>query len=93
MSKSLNDFPIIYFLSLTLQNVRALFTIIIKYLYHQRTSTFNYIDFTRLKNDNERLRRIINNDSTNSSLPPSTDKKPSKAANEYNRKYFKDFSR
>ena len=39
---------------------------------------------TRLKNDNERLRRIINNNSTNSSLPPSTDKKPSKAANEYN---------
>ena len=39
---------------------------------------------TRLKNDNERLRRIINNDSTNSSLPPSTDKKPTKAANEYN---------
>ena len=39
---------------------------------------------TLLKNDNERLRRIINNDSTNSSLPPSTDKKPSKAANEYN---------
>ena len=48
---------------------------------------------TRLKNDNERLRRIINNDSTNSSLSPSTDKKPSKAANEYNRKYYKDFSR
>ena len=39
---------------------------------------------TLLKNDNERLRRIINNDSTNSSLPPSTDKKPTKAANEYN---------
>ena len=75
---------IIYSLSLTLLNVRALFTIIIKYLYHQRTSTFNYIDFTHIKNDNERLRRIINNDSTNSSLPPSTDKKPTKAANEYN---------
>ena len=39
---------------------------------------------TRLKNDNERLRRIINNDSTNSSLPLSTDKKPTKVANEYN---------
>ena len=31
------------------------------------------IENTRLKDDNERLRRIINNDSTNSSLPPSLD--------------------
>ena len=40
------------------------------------------IENTRLKDDNERLRRIINNDSTNSSLPPSLDEKPIKAANE-----------
>ncbi len=42
------------------------------------------IENTRLKDDNERLRRIINNDSTNSSLPPSSDEKPVKAANEFN---------
>ena len=36
-----------------------------------------------LKDDNERMRRIINNDSSNSSLPPSTDQK-GKAANTYN---------
>ena len=42
------------------------------------------IENTRLKDDNERLRRIINNDSSNSSLPPSKDIKPSKAANEFN---------
>lgn len=42
------------------------------------------IENTRLKDDNERLRRIINNDSSNSSLPPSSDKKPGKAANEFN---------
>ena len=35
--------------------------------------------------DNERMRRILNNNSDNSSLPPSTDKNnPGKAANEYN---------
>ena len=42
------------------------------------------IENTRLKDDNERLRRIINNDSTNSPLPPSSDAKPVKAANEFN---------
>lgn len=42
------------------------------------------IENARLKDDNERLRRIINNDSTNSSLPPSSDEKPAKAANEFN---------
>jgi len=42
------------------------------------------IENTRLKDDNERLRRIINNDSTNSSLPPSSDEKPVKAANDFN---------
>lgn len=42
------------------------------------------IENTKLKDDNERLRRIINNDSTNSSLPPSSDEKPAKAANEFN---------
>ncbi|MGF7012202.1 cell division protein FtsB [Lachnospiraceae bacterium PF1-22] len=36
-----------------------------------------------LKTDNERLKRIINNDSSNSSLPPSTDLK-GRAANTYN---------
>jgi len=36
-----------------------------------------------LMDDNERLKRIINNDSSNSSLPPSTDKK-TKSANTYN---------
>ena len=36
-----------------------------------------------LKDDNERMKRIINNDSSNSSLPPSTDQK-SKKANTYN---------
>lgn len=38
----------------------------------------------KLKNENERLNRIINNNSGNSSLPPSSDQKPSKAPNEYN---------
>lgn len=42
------------------------------------------LENTRLKDDNERLRRIINNDSTNSSLPPSSDEKPGKATNEFN---------
>ena len=42
------------------------------------------IENTKLKDDNERLRRIINNDSTNSTLPPSSDEKPAKAANEFN---------
>lgn len=36
-----------------------------------------------LKDDNERLKRIINNDSSNSSLPPSSDQK-SKGSNQYN---------
>lgn len=36
-----------------------------------------------LKTDNERLKRIINNDSSNSSLPPSTDQQ-GKPANTYN---------
>ena len=36
-----------------------------------------------LKDDNERMKRIINNDSSNSSLPPSTDQK-GKEANTYN---------
>lgn len=34
-----------------------------------------------LTDDNARLRSIINNDSTNSSLPPSTDQKAGKSAN------------
>ena len=38
----------------------------------------------KLRLDNERLKRIINNNSSNSSLPPSTDQKPSKPANTYN---------
>lgn len=38
----------------------------------------------RLLNDNIRLKRILNNNSKNSSLPPSTDQKPSKAVNKYN---------
>jgi len=37
-----------------------------------------------LKADNERLKRIINSNSSNSSLPPSSDQKPSKPANTYN---------
>ena len=38
-----------------------------------------------LKEDNERLKSIINNNSNNSSLPPSSDQKPGKKkANEYN---------
>ena len=37
-----------------------------------------------LRNDNARLRSIINNDSSNSSLPPSTDQKGGKFANTYN---------
>lgn len=36
-----------------------------------------------LKDDNERLKRIINNDSSNSSLPPSSDQK-GRASNTYN---------
>jgi len=36
-----------------------------------------------LKDDNERLKRIINNDSSNSSLPPSSDQN-GKSANKYN---------
>ncbi len=49
------------------------------------------IENTKLKDDNERLRRIINNDSTNSSLPPSSDEKPAKAANEFNHRNNKGY--
>ena len=38
----------------------------------------------KLENENERLKRALNNTSSNSSLPPSTDQKPSKSPNEYN---------
>ncbi len=45
-------------------------------------------DLTRenilLRNDNARLRSIINNDSSNSSLPPSSDQKGGRPANTYN---------
>lgn len=37
-----------------------------------------------LKDDNARLRSIINNDSSNTSLPPSTDQKGGKSANTFN---------
>ena len=37
-----------------------------------------------LKDDNARLKSIINNDSSNTSLPPSTDQKGGKPANTYN---------
>ena len=37
-----------------------------------------------LRADNERLKRTLNNNSGNSSLPPSSDQKPSKPANAYN---------
>ena len=37
-----------------------------------------------LKDDNARLKSIINNDSSNTSLPPSTDQKGGKASNTYN---------
>lgn len=37
-----------------------------------------------LKDDNARLRSIINNDSSNTSLPPSTDQKVGKPANTFN---------
>ena len=39
---------------------------------------------TLLKADNERLKRILNNNSSNSSQPPSRDQKPTKPANTYN---------
>lgn len=39
---------------------------------------------TLLRNDNARLRSIINNDSSNSSLPPSSDQKGGRPANTYN---------
>lgn len=39
---------------------------------------------TLLRNDNARLRSILNNDSSNSSLPPSTDQKGGKPANTFN---------
>lgn len=39
---------------------------------------------TLLRNDNARLRSIINNDSSNSSLPPSSDQKGGKPANTFN---------
>ena len=38
----------------------------------------------KLQTDNERLKRIVNNDSGNSSLPPSSDQKPSRRVNAYN---------
>lgn len=38
----------------------------------------------RLFNDNERLKSIINNDSSNTSLPPSTDQKSGRPANTFN---------
>lgn len=41
-------------------------------------------DNKRLKDEVSRLNGIIKNNSTNSSLPPSSDQKPSKAPNEYN---------
>ena len=37
-----------------------------------------------LKDDNARLKSIINNDSSNTSLPPFTDQKGGKPANTYN---------
>ena len=37
-----------------------------------------------LEADNKRLKSIINNDSNNSSKPPSSDQKPTRKANEYN---------
>ena len=37
-----------------------------------------------LKDDNARLKSMINNDSSNSSLPPSTDQKSGKPSNTYN---------
>lgn len=37
-----------------------------------------------LRDDNARLKSIINNDSSNSSLPPSSDQKRGKPANTYN---------
>jgi|GEM_PF-2158259 len=37
-----------------------------------------------LRDDNARLKSIINNDSSNTSLPPSTDQKEGKPANTYN---------
>lgn len=39
---------------------------------------------TLLRNDNARLRSMINNDSSNSSLPPSSDQKGGRPANTYN---------
>ena len=39
---------------------------------------------TLLRNDNERLKSILNNDSSNTSNPPSTDQKSGKPANTYN---------
>lgn len=38
----------------------------------------------RMKADNARMKSILNNNSSNTSLPPSTDQKGKKAANEYN---------
>lgn len=42
------------------------------------------IENQKLKNENAKLKSIIKNNSKNSSLPPSSDQKPSKAPNEYN---------
>ena len=39
---------------------------------------------TLLRNDNERLKSIINNDSSNTSLPPSKDQKGGKPSNTFN---------
>lgn len=43
-----------------------------------------YSENQLLREDNARLRSIINNDSSNSSLPPSTDQKGTKPANTFN---------
>ena len=40
--------------------------------------------YMKLEQENERLRRILNNNSANSSQPPSKDQKPSKSPNQYN---------
>ena len=65
-------------------------------LHTEKTGHENYVDRLSaridslehenqlLKDDNARLRSIINNDSSNTSLPPSTDQKGGKPANTYN---------
>ena len=42
------------------------------------------VEIRRLVDDNTRLKRILNNNSKNSSLPPSTDQKPSKPVSKFN---------